>query len=412
MKVDHIGDFVTALPAIRRLKSRFPDAAIHVLASPAAASLAALEPAIAEVIPFAFFHARSALGRIALDTAELDNLRARLRPYRFDLAIDLRKHLDTRELLRCAGAPLLAGFDHMGQFPWLDIALEWEGDRALHPKRQHITEDLLRLVDAVAAAGDTAPAAPRHPAATTPLPAALGALFARPVVCVHPGAGNVMKQWPEGNFIALVALLLRHHPVNVLLIGGPEEAETAARLEREIAAPERIGSVAGWLPLAELPGLLARCALFIGNDSGPKHIAAALGVPTVGIHSGTVDPTEWGPLGEDAVAIARGMSCAPCYLNQEQDCPRALACIHGIDPGAVYRLCRPGTGRVAGIARRGGKPGGGRAARGSQTPGDGRGRRTRLGAVVTSARRSGFDVGSALRGGGPRRANPARGIRP
>ncbi|MBW4091344.1 MAG: glycosyltransferase [Proteobacteria bacterium] len=341
VKVDHIGDFVTALPAIRRLKSSFPDAAIHVLASPAAASLAALEPAIAEVIPFAFFHARSALGRIALDPAELDALRARLEPYRFDLAVDLRKHLDTRELLRCAGAPVLAGFDHLGQFPWLDIALEWEGDRALHPKRQHITEDLLRLVDAVAAAGEATAATPLRPAAAAPLPTALGALFARPVVCVHPGAGNVMKQWPEADFIALVALLLDRHPVNVLLIGGPDEAATAARLEREIAAPERLGSVAGRLALAELPGLLARCALFIGNDSGPKHIAAALGVPTVGIHSGTVDPAEWGPLGPDAVAIARGMSCAPCYLNREEDCPRALACLHGIDPGAVYRLCRP-----------------------------------------------------------------------
>ncbi len=175
VKVEHIGDFITALPAIRRLKSRFPDAAIHVLASPAAANLAALEPAIAEVIPFAFFHARSALGRIELDTAELDTLRARLHPYRFDLAIDLRKHLDTRELLRCAGAPVLAGFDHMGQYPWLDIALEWEGDRALHPKRHHITEDLLRLVDAVAAAGDLTPAAPRRPAPAPPRPAALGA---------------------------------------------------------------------------------------------------------------------------------------------------------------------------------------------------------------------------------------------
>jgi ADP-heptose:LPS heptosyltransferase len=193
----------------------------------------------------------------------------------------------------------------------------------------------------VAAAGEATAAPPVRPAAAAPLPTALGALFARPVVCIHPGAGNVMKQWPEADFIALVALLLDRHPVNVLLIGGPDEAATVAALEREIAAPERLGSVAGRLALGELPGLLARCALFIGNDSGPKHIAAALGVPTVGIHSGTVDPAEWGPLGPDAVAIARGMSCAPCYLNREQDCPRALACLHGIDPGAVYRLCRP-----------------------------------------------------------------------
>ncbi|MGH7040610.1 MAG: glycosyltransferase family 9 protein [Acetobacteraceae bacterium] len=341
VKVDHIGDFVTALPAIRRLKASFPNASIHVLASPAAARLATLEPAINEILPFSFFHARSALGRIELDDVELDALRARLAPYRFDLAIDLRKHLDTRELLRCAGARWLAGFDHMGQFPWLDLALEWEGDRALQPKRQHISEDLLRLVDAVALGADTAATASVRPRATAPLPAAFGSLFERAVVCVHPGAGNVMKQWPETHFIALIALLLRRHPVNVLLIGGPDEAEIATRVEHEIGEPGRVGSTVSRLPLDELPGLLARCMLFIGNDSGPKHIAAALGVPTVGIHSGTVDPAEWGPMGKDAVAVARAMSCAPCYLNRQQDCPRGLVCIHGIDPGAVYRLCRP-----------------------------------------------------------------------
>ncbi|MDE2580651.1 MAG: glycosyltransferase [Rhodospirillales bacterium] len=350
VKVDHIGDFVSALPAIRRLKESFPAAAIRVLASPAAVQLAAMEPAIAEVIPFGFFHARSALGRAALDPAEFDALRARLSPYRFDLAIDLRKHLDTRELLQCSGARWLAGFDHMGQFPWLDIALEWEGDRALHPKRQHITEDLLRLADAVALGAGTGASRAVRPAAATPLPPALGALFDRPVICIHPGAGNVMKEWPREHYLALISLLLKAHPVNVVLIGGPDEAGTAAWLEASAADPARIGSIAGRLQLDALPGLLARCALFIGNDSGPKHIAAALGVPTVGIHSGTVDPTEWGPVGQDAVAVARAMSCAPCYLNRETDCPRALACIRGIAPGAVYRVCQPLLAPFGGLA--------------------------------------------------------------
>ena len=341
VKVDHIGDFVTALVPIRRLKAAFPAAAIHVLASPAAARLAALEPAIEEVIAFSFFHARSALGQREIEPAELVALRERLAPYRFDLAIDLRKHLDTRELLHCAGARWFAGFDHAGQFPWLDIALEWEGDRALYSKRQHITEDLLRLVGAVDLAAGAGASEPVRAPAATPLPPALGALFEHPVVCIHPGAGNAMKQWPAGHFAALATLLLEFHKVNILLIGGPDEVAIAQLLREEIAAPGRVGSVVGRLPLGELPGVLARCALFIGNDSGPKHIATALGVPTVAIHSGNIDPVEWGPVGTEAVAVARAMSCAPCYLNREEDCPRALACIHGIDPGSVYRLCRP-----------------------------------------------------------------------
>ena len=360
VKLDHIGDFVTALPAIRRLGEVFPEASIHVLASPAAVSLAALEPTIAEIIPFAFFHARSALGQAEPDAGDLAALDARLAALRPDLAIDLRKHLDTREILRRAHARWTAGYDHMGQFPWLDIALEWEGDRALHPKRQHITEDLLRLVAAVELAATARPGAVVVPSVISPgippvippviplggplggpLPTPLGALFDRPVVVVHPGAGNAMKQWPASHFIALLGLILARHPVRILLIGGAEEAAVAAAVAAGLGDPDRVGSAVGQLGLGALPGVLARCALFIGNDSGPKHIAAALGVPTLGIHSGTVDPAEWGPLGDTAMAVARAMSCAPCYLNRPEDCPRDLVCIRGIAPGAVYRLVRP-----------------------------------------------------------------------
>ena len=340
VKVDHIGDFVTALPALRRLKRDFPAASLHVLTAPASLPLAALEPAIDEAIGFAFFHARSALGRASTTEDELAALAARLAPYRFDLAIDLRKHLDTRELLRRSGARWLAGFDHLGQFPWLDIALEWEGDRALAGKRQHISLDLLRLVDAVRLAAESAPASPND--ATPPLPSELpAALFALPVVFVHPGAGNIMKQWPIAHFSALIDLLLTRHAVNVLLVGGPDETEIAAEIAAAIDLPGRLGSVVGQLSLAELAAALRHAALFVGNDSGPKHLAAALGAPVIGIHSGSVDPAEWGPVGTASVAVARAMSCSPCYLNREADCPRALACIRQIDPGTVYRACLP-----------------------------------------------------------------------
>ena len=81
------------------------------------------------------------------------------------------------------------------------------------------------------------------------------------------------------------------------------------------------------------------CALYLGNNSGPKHIAAALGVPTVGIHSGVVDATEWGPIGPRAVAVRRKMVCSPCYLASPQDCHRELACLVGLEPATVYAVC-------------------------------------------------------------------------
>ncbi len=361
VKVDHIGDFILALPAIRRLKELFPAARIDVLSSPTTASLGRVEPTIDSMIPFEFFHARSSLGLKTVGEEELEDLRKQLAPCRYDLAIDLRKHPETRPLLRVSGARYLAGFDYAGQFAWLDVALEWEGDRGLQPKRYHITDDLLHLVDAVgtsAATGRGALAAPTLAALreAEPLPKALTPLFERPVACVHPGAGNEMKQWPEQHFIALIELLVTEGGMNVVLVGGPDEVESGGRILSAVRRPAVIRSVIGELSLAALTGLLSRCALYVGNDSGPKHIAAAVGIPTVGIHSGTVDPTEWGPMGPQAVAVARQMSCGPCYLNRLTDCVRGLACIRQIEPAVVFAACRRITGVLAGPLRPGPSP--------------------------------------------------------
>ncbi len=80
--------------------------------------------------------------------------------------------------------------------------------------------------------------------------------------------------------------------------------------------------MAGTTSLADLPRLLKNCALYIGNDSGPKHVAAAVGIPTIGIHSGVVDPVEWGPIGPNAVALRRNMTCSPCYLAKRRGLSR------------------------------------------------------------------------------------------
>jgi ADP-heptose:LPS heptosyltransferase/GT2 family glycosyltransferase len=345
VKVDHIGDFVTAMPAIRRLHTSFPKAEIFVLAAPAAHAFAALEPAITELLSFEFFHTRSALGQKKLGEAEVAALRARLAPYRLDLAIDLRKHADTRPLLLATGAKLLAGYDHAGQFPWLDIGLEWEGDRGLHPKRSHIVDDLVNLVQTVVTASMSDRTGLSKEAIATlqaqiPPPDSLRNFFRKPVVCMHPGAGNEMKQWPEESFVALADLLVQEAGTNVVVIGGPDEVEIADRIAVMAADPIAVRSVAGVVPLRMLPALISRCALYVGNDSGPKHVAALVGVPTIGIHSGTVDPTEWAPFGPEAVAVGRAMQCSPCYLNRLTDCVRNLACIRQIDPGAIFALCR------------------------------------------------------------------------
>jgi ADP-heptose:LPS heptosyltransferase len=279
-----------------------------------------------------------------------------LTPYRFDIAVDLRKHLDTRDVLRYTPARFLAGYDYMGQFPYLDIALEWEGDKTLARKRSHVTDDLINLVEAIgtACAADRTQLNLMVPDEEPPasIPADARALFARRVVAVHPGVGNAMRQWPPEHFASLIDLLVEKNAVNVVLIGGPEEAELAQDVLGMVGNREAVVSLAGRTSLRDLPALLSACALYVGNNSGPKHIAAALGVPTIGIHSGVVDAIEWGPIGKRAVALRRNMTCSPCYLARMEDCPRNYACMQGLEPTAVQEvsevlLARPVARRIS-----------------------------------------------------------------
>jgi ADP-heptose:LPS heptosyltransferase/GT2 family glycosyltransferase len=341
VKLDHIGDCITALPALRRLKHHFPAARISVLAARSTLAIWKSEPLVDEAIEFNFFHARSGSGKVAVTEEEIQLLTKRLHAKGFDLAIDLRKQPDTRHALEYSGAGILAGFDTQGRFPWLDVALEWDEDVPLRTKHGHVADDLVALVDTVAARSDP----DRHALLTRPkgglaLPAAVRRrLFSKPLICIHPAAGSPMRQWPPAGFAELIHLFLRRKSFNVALIGGADEMELADRVLELAGCQSEVVNLVGRLALEDLPKLLADSVLFVGNNSGPHHLAAGLGVPTVGIHSGVVDAREWGPLGPRAVAVRRDMSCSPCFIEHEKDCPRKLECLKELSVADVYRAC-------------------------------------------------------------------------
>jgi O-antigen biosynthesis protein len=225
------------------------------------------------------------------------------------------------------------------------VAIEWSEDIALLRKRQQASDDLINLVDAVAAAGESDRAVIRK--LPEPLPAkALASIpgsrriFDKRVVCVHPSVGNEVRQWPWEYFSVLIDQLIETEDVHVILTGSPDEAALGERILERITHKDSAWSLMKCNPLAEFPSLIARCALFVGNNSGPLHIAAGIGVPSVGVHSGINDPREWGPLGLHACSIHRVMICSPCYLTKVDDCGRGLACLRGLLPGDVLRLCR------------------------------------------------------------------------
>lgn len=348
LKLDQIGDFVTALPALRRIKGHFPKAELVVVAPQASAALAILEPAIDRTIAFDGFDSRASLDERERDAAGAA-LAERLYPLRIDLAIDLRRQPETRPMLRSIGAPWLAGFDCGNLFPWLDVAVSWDGDAARTAKQRHAAEDLLGLANAIAAAfGEIGaplrclqPVEARQLLGSQPPFAELPAgWITRRLAAIHPAAGSEIKQWPAERFASLIDLLAADEGMQCLVIGSAADDGLAKAVLDSVKVAGAAWSVAGRIPLSELPVLLQGCDLLVGNNSGPQHLAAALGVPTVNIHSGIVDPREWGPLGPSAVTVRRAVTCSPCYLAEIEQCHRGRACLDLLSVQDVLRACR------------------------------------------------------------------------
>ncbi len=154
----------------------------------------------------------------------------------------------------------------------------------------------------------------RPPAAEAPLIDALWREWRAPerVVALHPGSGSPVKRWPAGRF-AEVALLARDAGYAPLLLAGEADEQALAETQAALARLGASALVARGLRVATLAALLARCAGYVGCDSGVSHLAGLVGVPTVAVF-GPTDPARWAPLGPH-VAVARAPDARLDHLD-------------------------------------------------------------------------------------------------
>jgi len=145
------------------------------------------------------------------------------------------------------------------------------------------------------------------------------------VIAIHPGSGSPAKNWPAARFAALAGHLQHEQGARILLVSGPadEAAVDAMRQCLAPSVPQPDPILLHDLPLPLLAAILSRCGLYVGNDSGVSHLAAALGVPTVAIF-GPTDPAIWAPRGPAVRIVRTPVPCAPCSPSQRQSCPDRL----------------------------------------------------------------------------------------
>jgi ADP-heptose:LPS heptosyltransferase len=315
VRLGAIGDAVNVLPFVCRLRDGWPRARITWVIGPLAHAAVRGHRAVDE---FLVLDVR----RPAAWPRAVRELRAR----RFDLAIDLQRILKSGIVTRLTGAPVRLGFDRAR---CKESSHRFTNRRIPPNPAPGVTvAQYLEFADFLG----LPPQAPRWDLPYEPC--AEPAPGERRVV-VHVGATKPANRWDAARWGELVARLVREEGVRVHLTGGAGERATIDAVKR--AAGVDIADEAGRLSLQQTAGLIRSARLFVGGDTGPLHMAVALGTPVVALF-GAADPARTGPFGQAAWVVTNPVPCSPC---RRRTCNVAgHPCMSGLEVEAVLARAR------------------------------------------------------------------------
>ncbi len=315
IKPSSLGDVVHTLPVLRALRRRYPAAEIVWLIKSAWAPLVAGHPDLDGVIAEPF-----------TPGGWLRAARA-ARAGRYDIALDLQGLLRSGMLARASGAPIRIG-----------LSDSREGSRWFYTHRVDVSPDG-HAIDRYLAAAAYLDAPVETPEFVFP-PGGEGAVVEflrrhglsqkRPLVAIAPLARWATKRWPSERFARVAKALRDRLGAGLVLIGGPEERAELRRVAGRIEGANGDGgpAIAAKLGLRYLPALLRGVDLLITNDSGPMHVAAAVGTPVVAVF-GPTDPKRTGPYGDRNRVLRADIPCSPC-LSRRCGNPERLLCMRMI----------------------------------------------------------------------------------
>jgi ADP-heptose:LPS heptosyltransferase len=336
VRLGAIGDVVRTLPAAALVREAYPAAHLAWLVEPATASLLRAQPWLDEVLVFPRTGLRKSVKSRHFGRAfrELRGFLQDLRSPRFDLVVDFHSILKSGLLSFASGAHRRVAYARPfgREAAWL-----FATDRArLEPSRMSRFDRNVGLVHFLGIDGPS-DARPLFvdPTASEAALTALGVSTA-PVV-IHPGTSDTTahKRYSAEGFAAVARALAEDPGIPSIVTAGPAESDRAAAEAVVSAAPGAARLAPRTPELPELAGLFSRCQLFIGNDTGPMHVASLVGTPVVQI-LGPTDPVENAPFpGTPSRTVRIPVACSPC----RRGCA-AATCLRVVPPDAVVAAAR------------------------------------------------------------------------
>jgi len=312
IKPSALGDIVQALPVLGPLRKRFPDATVSWVINKGLAGLIEGHEVIDEVIPF---DRRGGL-------RSWWNLLRTLRASRFDLVLDLQGLFRTAVMTRATGAPVRIGLQTAREGSARSCTAILDGTGKDVPARQRYW----RIAGELGVTAPSFAAIPITPADRAFAAAKLRSL-PRPLLAVCPGARWETKRWPAEKFAALAAKAYREVGAAAVILGAADERPLCVDVEERLRESMPAGAVrnlAGGTTLRQLAAVLEACSWAATNDSGPMHLADAVGTPVLGVFTCT-SPWLSGPSFDRHELLSTRSGCAAGY---HKTCPLAGAKRH------------------------------------------------------------------------------------
>lgn len=327
VRLSSLGDVVHAIPAVAALRRRFPDARIDWLVDDRFCELVELVGGVDHVFGLPRGRTLSWAARIV----------PHLRATRYDVAIDLQGLIRSGVLSWISGAPRILGFasDQLRERP----ARWFYTDQPAAYLYRHVIDKNLALVARLGVATEPWEFPIREPS-TDVVTRALGTAAPGPTPrfgLLNPGAAWPSKRWPPGQFGMLAARLKDEHALTSVVTWGPGERQLA---EQVAEASKGAAVVAPPTSVIDLVALARSAAIMVSGDTGPLHLAAAVGTPVVGVF-GPSDPGRNGPWSPGDLVVSRFDDCQ-CHRTREgaegvvvRDCLAAKGCISDITVSEV-----------------------------------------------------------------------------
>lgn len=322
-----VGDAIMALPALHAVRSRFPDARISIVARPFVADLYREQQVGDALISYDTKGAHKGWrGREALA--------AELRSQNFDVALLLQNAFDAAWLAFRAGIPERIGYSRDGRRLLLTDAIPVPKPGEIPPHEKFYYLELLKRAGWLDRYDDVQHITLRvtdpdkHRAMQKLVEAGSRPTALRIAVGAGASYGSA-KCWPPDRFAQTLNGFASHVDADVVLFGTPQELTVSAAIAKDLRRPPI--DLTGKTSMAELPALLSQCHLFLGNDSGAMHVAAAVGLPVVAVF-GPTDPLGTAPVTPRMSIVQQKPYCSPCFLRR---CPTDHRCMKAVTPAMV-----------------------------------------------------------------------------